>query len=91
MFLRWSLLSLLGLLCSTLATSSTGNSVLVVLDPALDRDNFSRFFDGLAGRGYELTFRAPKDVKPAVIADDVAQFAHVVLFAPDAKSTCRAL
>ena len=28
-----------------------------------------------------------KDAAPAVIEDDVAQFAHVVVFAPDSKST----
>lgn len=60
----------------------------MVLDPSLDKDNFSRFFTGLTEKGYELTFRAPKDVTPAIIKDDVAAFSHVVLFTPDTKSAC---
>ncbi|KZT11101.1 dolichyl-diphosphooligosaccharide-protein glycosyltransferase [Laetiporus sulphureus 93-53] len=80
------LLSLAYLAHSVLARSSTGDSVLVVLDPGLKRANFSTFFDGLEERGFELTFRAPKDVQPAVIADDHPNFSHVILFAPDSKN-----
>ncbi|KAI0093813.1 Dolichyl-diphosphooligosaccharide--protein glycosyltransferase subunit WBP1 [Irpex rosettiformis] len=80
------LLALLGLAISACAKSSTGNSVLVLLEPSLDKANFSTFFNGLTESGYELTFRAPRDAKPAVIEDDVAQFSHVVVFAPDTKS-----
>ncbi len=39
-------------------------------------------------KGYQLTFRSPKNATPEVIKDDVAQFAHVVVFAPETKSTC---
>ena len=87
MFSRWSLLAFVGLALSAVARSSTGDSVLVVLDPTLDKTNYSVFFDGLTQRGFDLTFRAPKDVGPAVIEDGVAKFSHVVLFAPDTKST----
>ncbi|TFY60242.1 hypothetical protein EVJ58_g5275 [Rhodofomes roseus] len=66
----WRFLSFLGFAAAALAKSSTGNSVLVVLDPGSSRDNFSRFFDGLEARGYELTFRTPKDAHPAVIEHD---------------------
>lgn len=38
-------------------------------------------------RGYELTYRSPKDVTPAVIEDDIPSFAHVIIFAPESKST----
>lgn len=102
----WRFLSFLGFAAAALAKSSTGNSVLVVLDPGLNRTNFSRFFDGLEGacgvfsrigvwtdmlcsllaRGYELTFRAPKDASPAVIEHDDSEFAHIILFAPESKS-----
>ena len=70
------------------ARSSTGDSVLVVLDSAADKDNYSIFFNDLTEKGYNLTFRSSKDSKPVVIDDEVAQFAHVVVFAPDSKSTC---
>lgn len=68
------------------ARSSTGDSVLVILDPSLSKDNFSIFFKGLEEQGYELTFRAPKDVAPAIMQDDVASFAHVILFTPETKT-----
>jgi hypothetical protein len=41
-----AVLSLAGLAA---AKSSTRDSVLVVLEPRLHRDNFSTFFDGLEG------------------------------------------
>lgn len=86
MFSTWAL-ALLSLAISVCAKSSTGNSVLVVLEPSLDKDHFSIFFNGLTEKGYDLTFRSPKDVKHPVIEDDVAQYSHVVVFAPDTKST----
>ena len=85
-FRRWSLLALFAFAASAFAKSSTGDSVLVVLDPTLDKANYSIFFDGLKKNGYELTFRAPKDVAPLVLQDGVANFAHVIVFAPDTKS-----
>lgn len=40
----------------------------------------------LAERGYDLTFRAPKDASPAVTAYGVPNYAHVILFTPETKS-----
>ncbi len=45
--------------------------------------------DFQADSGYELTFRGPKDEAPLLIEDDVASFAHVIVFASDTKSTCQ--
>ena len=81
------LLALLGLAVTACAKSSTGSAVLVVLDPTLDRANYSTFFNGLTEEGYDLTFRAPKDTSPKVIEDGIPQFSHVIVFAPDSKST----
>ncbi|KAK7449722.1 oligosaccharyl transferase glycoprotein complex, beta subunit [Stygiomarasmius scandens] len=64
------------------AKSSSGNSVLVILDPAR-RPDYSIFFNGLQEKGYDLTFRAPKDEAPALIEDDIPSFAHVIFFASD--------
>jgi oligosaccharyltransferase complex subunit beta len=79
-------LSLFSLLSAVHAKSSTGNSVLVVLEPALSRDNFTIFFDNLEKRGYDLTFRSPKAETPRIIEDDVPSFNHIILFAPDTKT-----
>ena len=43
--------------------------------------------DVASEKGYQLTFRSPKDATPEIIKDDVAQFSHVVVFAPNTKST----
>lgn len=42
--------SVLSLLCAVQAKSSTGNSVLVVLQPSLKRDHFTTFFDNLESK-----------------------------------------
>lgn len=79
--------ALLGLAVAVAARSSTGDSVLVVLEPTLDKDSYSLFFNGLTDKGYNLTFRSAKETAPAIIEDEVAKFDHVVVFAPDTKST----
>lgn len=47
MLLRSALVSCLALLASVLAKSSSGDNVLVLLDPSLDKANYSIFFNGL--------------------------------------------
>ena len=47
LFLRSALVSCLALLGSVLAKSSTGDKVLVLLDPSLDKADYSVFFNGL--------------------------------------------
>jgi len=84
------------------ARSSTGNSVLVVVEPSRKND-FSIFFDGLQGvllkfpiyddvewtleNGYELSFRAPKDESPLLVEYDEPMFAHVIVLASESKRT----
>ena len=46
-FLRKLLLPVLAVASLALAQSSTGNSVLVLLDPSLKKENFSIFFGDL--------------------------------------------
>jgi len=48
-FLVSALISFLALAGNALARSSTGDSVLVVLDPSLKREDYSKFFGGLEG------------------------------------------
>ncbi|KAI0806816.1 dolichyl-diphosphooligosaccharide-protein glycosyltransferase [Fomes fomentarius] len=85
-FLRKLAATVVLLASLALAKSSTGDTVLVLLDPSLKKENFSIFFGDLEKKGYQLTFRSPKNPTPEVIKDDVAQFAHVVVFAPETKS-----
>jgi len=68
------------------AKSSTGDSVLVLLDSKLDKKDFSVFFGGLEGQGYDLTFRDPKHPEPVVKKFDDPNFDHVIVFAPETKT-----
>ncbi|KAG1856671.1 Dolichyl-diphosphooligosaccharide--protein glycosyltransferase subunit WBP1 [Suillus subalutaceus] len=78
--------ALITLLALTKLSFASSSSVLVVLDPSLDREDYSIFFGGLEERGYNLTFRAPKDASPAITDYGVPNYDHVILFAPDTKS-----
>ncbi|KAG1736863.1 Dolichyl-diphosphooligosaccharide--protein glycosyltransferase subunit WBP1 [Suillus paluster] len=81
-----ALVTLLAFAKLSFAMSSSGDSVLVLLNPSLDRENYSVFFGGLEKRGYNLTFRAPKHTSPAITDYGVPNFDHVILFAPESKS-----
>jgi len=80
------LLPLLGLTGLLEAKSSSGDSVLVVLEPNLPKDDFSIFFKDLEEQGYDLTFRSTRDVTPAIFADGIPSFSHVILFTPSTKT-----
>ncbi|KAG6918588.1 hypothetical protein DXG01_013390 [Tephrocybe rancida] len=83
--LRSLFLLVAGLAAGLNAKSSTGDSVLVIVEPK-QQDNYSLFFNSLRGQGYELTFRAPKAEGPVVIEYDVPNFAHVILLASETKN-----
>ncbi|WOO80500.1 Dolichyl-diphosphooligosaccharide--protein glycosyltransferase subunit [Vanrija pseudolonga] len=76
--------SLALLAAPALAASATGDRVLVILDPKIDKGDYSKFFGSLKDRGYTLTFKKPTDeswLQPfGVPAHD-----HLVLFAPEAE------
>jgi len=83
--LRRLLILAAGLASFVNAKSSTGNSVLVVVEPKR-QDDFSIFFDGLKDQGYELTFRTPKDEAPVIIEYDEPKFDHVIVLASETKN-----
>lgn len=58
-FLRGLLLPLVALAGFACARSSTGDSVLVLLDPSLKRDNFSIFFGDLESMCAEMYMSFP--------------------------------
>ncbi|CAK5273944.1 unnamed protein product [Mycena citricolor] len=67
------------------AKSSTGDSVLVVVEEAKQKD-YSIFFDSLKEQGYELTFRVPKDQTPPVFEFDVPTFSHIIVLSSETKT-----
>ncbi|KAI6106514.1 Dolichyl-diphosphooligosaccharide--protein glycosyltransferase subunit WBP1, partial [Pisolithus croceorrhizus] len=85
-FLSSALVSFLALAYNVFAKSSTGDSVLVVIDPSLKKEDYSKFFGGLEERGYQLTFRGPKDTHPPIEQYGIPGFSHVILFTPETKS-----
>ncbi|GLB35520.1 putative essential subunit of the N-oligosaccharyl transferase (OST) complex which catalyzes the transfer of a high mannose oligosaccharide from a lipid-linked oligosaccharide donor to an asparagine residue within an Asn-X-Ser Thr consensus motif in nascent polypeptide chains [Lyophyllum shimeji] len=87
-FLRSLFFLVAALATSINAKSSTGDSVLVIVEPT-QQDNYSLFFDGLREQGYDLTFRAPKAETPVLIEYDVPTFNHVILLAPETKVFAR--
>jgi len=82
---RWLIVLVLGFFSLVQAKSSTGNSVLIVVEPKR-QDDFSIFFESLKDQGYDLTFRVPKDETPAIIEYDEAAFAHVIILASETKN-----
>ncbi|KAN0065464.1 oligosaccharyl transferase glycoprotein complex, beta subunit [Thecaphora frezii] len=64
--------------------SATGHRILVVLDrPQTD---YSRFIESLSSRGYDVTFKAPEQIKPQLVEHDEKAYDHLILLSPSAKS-----
>lgn len=77
-----------GLILGALAKSSTGETVLVVVESA-NQGNYSQFADGLTKRGYKVTYRDPKADKPLLIEYDVPSFSHVIILSSDIKNIAK--
>ncbi|SNX86432.1 related to WBP1 - oligosaccharyl transferase beta subunit precursor [Melanopsichium pennsylvanicum] len=77
----------LALLSSTASAlpSATGNRILVVIDPTAKHD-YSTFLSTLTSRGYDLSFKAPRDLKPQLVDHDVLSYEHLIVLSPSAKS-----
>ncbi|OXG16308.1 oligosaccharyltransferase complex subunit beta [Cryptococcus neoformans Ze90-1] len=67
------------------ARSATGDRVLVVLESAVTKDDYSQFWDSLKQRGFELTFKEPKSKDADLVKFGEAQYDHLIMFAPTAK------
>ncbi|WVQ75896.1 hypothetical protein IAR50_005531 [Cryptococcus sp. DSM 104548] len=86
MRLTASLLSLLSFAALASAKSATGDRVLVVLESAVARDDYSKFWASLEQRGFQLTFRDTKAKDAELIKYGEAQYDHLILFAPSSKT-----
>ncbi|CEH12884.1 vacuole protein [Ceraceosorus bombacis] len=81
------LVALLLVAVEVTSKSATGSRALVVLDAELPRHHFSQFFGSLEKElDLQLTFRQPKDEKPALTEYEENNFDHLLLLAPSAKS-----
>ncbi|WWC85977.1 uncharacterized protein L201_000848 [Kwoniella dendrophila CBS 6074] len=77
---------ILSLIALVTARSSTGDRVLVVLDSNVKKNEYSQFWESLETRGYELTFKQPKDKDAELVKYGELNYDHLVMFAPGAKS-----
>ncbi|WVF66102.1 hypothetical protein IAT40_000841 [Kwoniella sp. CBS 6097] len=80
------LAALLSLSVSVSARSSTGDRVLVVLEPSIKKDDYSKFWASLQERGFELTFKEPKDKDASLLKYGETQYDHLIVYAPSTKS-----
>ncbi|WVQ78931.1 hypothetical protein IAT38_001023 [Cryptococcus sp. DSM 104549] len=76
----------LALLSVVSARSSTGDRVLVVLESAVDKDQYSKFWASLEERGFELTFKAPTAKDAELVKFGQPQYDHLIVYAPSTKT-----
>ncbi|KAI9278680.1 Dolichyl-diphosphooligosaccharide--protein glycosyltransferase subunit WBP1 [Phascolomyces articulosus] len=68
------------------AKSVTGDRVLVLLDDLADKDLYSRFWQSLQDRDYQLSFTTPADERPTILEKyGEYLYDHVIHFAYKSK------
>ncbi|WVR03633.1 hypothetical protein IAU60_000627 [Kwoniella sp. DSM 27419] len=77
---------ILGLVSLVAARSSTGDKVLVVLEPSIAKQDYSKFWASLEDRGFQLTFKEPKAKDAALLEYGETQYDHLIVYAPSAKA-----
>ncbi|KAI9828279.1 MAG: hypothetical protein M1819_006617 [Sarea resinae] len=83
----WSPVYLLLLFCLGLvhALSSTGNRLLVVIEELAEKERYSKFWNDLEARGYQVSFESPKNDKLSLFQHGERAFDHLLLLPPKSK------
>lgn len=76
------LLALAALAVPSWARSATGDRVLVVIEPQLNKQHYSALFSGLESRGFHLTYTGPKEEQSPLTYYDERQFDHLIMLCP---------
>ncbi|KAF2104547.1 Dolichyl-diphosphooligosaccharide-protein glycosyltransferase 48kDa subunit [Rhizodiscina lignyota] len=85
--MRWLLFSFLALFWSLVsAVSFTGSRLLVVLEDAGSKDQYSSFWGDLESRGFKISFESPKNDKLSLFQHGERAYDHVILFPPTSKA-----
>ncbi|KAI7852645.1 Dolichyl-diphosphooligosaccharide--protein glycosyltransferase subunit WBP1 [Circinella umbellata] len=72
------------------AKSVTGDRVLVLLDDLADKDLYSRFWQSLQDREYQLSFTTSADERPAILEKyGEFQYDHIIHFAYKSKDIAK--
>ncbi|KAI8076366.1 Dolichyl-diphosphooligosaccharide--protein glycosyltransferase subunit WBP1 [Halteromyces radiatus] len=70
------------LIATTVATSSTGSRVLVLLDDLENQSSYSRFWKSLQDRKYQLDFKKASDPTVTLHVFGESSYNHIIHFAP---------
>ncbi|KAF2276505.1 Dolichyl-diphosphooligosaccharide-protein glycosyltransferase 48kDa subunit [Westerdykella ornata] len=90
--MRWFFsLLFLGLLGAVRALSIAGSRLLVVLEDAAEREQYSVFLGDLEGRGFHITTESPKSESLSLFKHGERAYDHVVLFPGKSKGLGPAL
>ncbi|KAK9238032.1 Dolichyl-diphosphooligosaccharide--protein glycosyltransferase subunit WBP1 [Lipomyces kononenkoae] len=73
---------LLALVSLSFALSTTGSKLLVVLDPSINKEDYSIFFDDLIGRNFAIDFRTANDPHLSLFNYGERVYDHVILTLP---------
>ncbi|KAK4561238.1 oligosaccharyl transferase glycoprotein complex, beta subunit [Recurvomyces mirabilis] len=82
---------LVGLLGLVSALSAQGNKLLVVLEEEADKTRYSQFWASLSDRGFQITYRSPKDTGLSLFQHGVPAYSHLLLLPTKAKGLGPAL
>ncbi|KAH0542531.1 hypothetical protein FGG08_003036 [Glutinoglossum americanum] len=84
--MRWLFSFLILALVSVVRGVSTkGNRLLVVLEDSSEKDSYSRFWDDLGERGFELSFESPKNDGLSLFQHGERAYDHIILFPAKSK------
>ncbi|TKA68962.1 hypothetical protein B0A55_06605 [Friedmanniomyces simplex] len=76
---------LLGLLGFVSALSAQGQKLLVVIEDESDKSKYSQFWSGLQDRGFQLSYRSPKDTTLSLFLHGEPAYSHLLLLPTKSK------
>ncbi|EGP89490.1 unnamed protein product [Zymoseptoria tritici ST99CH_1A5] len=82
---------LLGFVSLVAAVSTQGSKLLVVIENDADKSKYSQFWSDLEGRGFQITYKAPKDSSLSLFAHGVPAYSHLLLLPVKSKGLGPAL
>ncbi|KAI9664297.1 MAG: oligosaccharyl transferase glycoprotein complex, beta subunit [Trizodia sp. TS-e1964] len=84
--MRWLfLLYLISLLGVVRSLSTAGTRLLIIVEEAADREKYSKLWQDLEGRDFNLTFESPKNEKLSLFHHGARAYDHLILLPPKSK------
>ncbi|KAF7192691.1 Dolichyl-diphosphooligosaccharide--protein glycosyltransferase subunit wbp1 [Pseudocercospora fuligena] len=82
---------LLGLLSFVSALSAAGSKLLVIIEDDADKSKYTQFWTDLENRGFQITYRGPKDSSLSLFEYGLPAYSHLLLLPVKAKGLGPAL